>query len=141
MSAALRVYGSEPRDSFSGMLRHYRRRAGLNLMALSALLGKNHSYMARIESGDRNPPKRDYVLLLADALRLSAVERSRFLVAAGHTPEGVDEIGWDDCLQAVLDILTDPYLTARQRESFALLVRLAANGWSPRSSLARLEVR
>ena len=49
---------------FADLLRHYRERAGLSQVRLAQLVGIDHSYLSRLESGRRHPT-RGVVLLSA----------------------------------------------------------------------------
>ena len=67
--------------SFGGLLRRYRREAGLTQEALAERAGVSVRNIQNLERGE-NRPLRDTARRLADALALPAEERTRFLAAA-----------------------------------------------------------
>ena|SRR5579871_6642773 len=122
----------QAQQEFPALLRIYRQRLGCSRNSLAHEAGVDPSYLTRLEHGDRAPPRQYIVEAIARALRLSAPERSRLLVAAGYAPPSVMQLGtWDDALQAVADVLGDPHLSAISRADFRAVVCLLAARWRP----------
>lgn len=120
------------RDDFPTMLRSFRERAGRSRNAFAHEIGVDPSYCTRIEHGDREPPRQHIVEAMCRALRLSTSERNRLLVSAGYAPMSVVQLGaWDDCLQAVVDVLNDMHLSPGERDEFRSVVRSIAERWRP----------
>src|SRR4051812_35518122 len=119
-------------DEFGTLFQQWRERAGLSQNALARRMDVNPAYVNRLEHGGRGAGNRELVETAAAALGLSPAERDRLLAAAGHWPTGLTELGPSDpTLRLVADLLTDPALTARDRELFRAHVRLAALPWRP----------
>jgi transcriptional regulator with XRE-family HTH domain len=118
------------RDEFPELLRMFRERAGRSGNALAREVEIDPSYLSRIEHGDREPPRPQVVAALAQALGLSVLDRNRLLLAAGHAPLSLVQLGhWDPALQAVVDVLTDIHLTSDDRDEFRTVVRAIAAHW------------
>lgn len=119
-----------PPDGFGPVLRRFRVREGKSRNRIAHEVGCDPSYWTRLEEGDRSPPRLHIVEAMARALRLSLADRNRLLVAAGYTPLTVAQLGsWDDALQAVADVLTDPNLSAEERAEFRIVVQAIAGHW------------
>src|SRR5712691_667580 len=69
-------------QSFGGLLRRYRLAAGLTQEELAAQAGLSVRGLSDLERGARLAPRRETVQLLAEALQLSAAERTRLEAAA-----------------------------------------------------------
>ncbi len=69
-------------QSFAGLLRGYRLAAGMTQEELAAQAGLSVRGLSDLERGARLAPRRETVQLLADALHLSAAERTRLEAAA-----------------------------------------------------------
>jgi len=82
-----------PRTSFGSLLRSHRRRLGMSLETFARVVGRSHTDISRIESGQRKPPAA-LMAAWADALRLTDGQRDLFLAMAGlmHVPEELREI-------------------------------------------------
>lgn len=82
-----------PRTSFGSLLRSLRRRLGMSLETFARLVGRSHTDISRIESGQRKPPAA-LMAAWADALRLTGSQRDDFLAMAGlmHVPEELREV-------------------------------------------------
>lgn len=85
--------------SFPTLLAIYRRRVDLSQTALADLIGIDHSYVSRLESGQREPD-RDVLAVLAAVLDLGRVDRAALYLAAGYAPD-------DPKMRAVLRILVE----------------------------------
>jgi transcriptional regulator with XRE-family HTH domain len=118
------------RESFAALLHQFRERRGISRNALATEIHYDPSYLSRIESGEREAPAAHIIDQLARALRLTAAERGRFFVAAGYVPDNVMQLGvWDDALEDVTNVLTDPRLSEAQRQEFRRVVRSIAFAW------------
>lgn len=71
--------------TFAERLRDARIRRGWSQARLAREAGYDHSYLSRIERGNRTP-SRLAVARLVDALALDTVAEDHLLVAAGYTP-------------------------------------------------------
>ncbi len=69
-------------STFGDLLRRYRLAAGLSQEALAERAGLGVSTIAALERGRRNAPRADTLALLADALGLTAHERSALVTVA-----------------------------------------------------------
>jgi transcriptional regulator with XRE-family HTH domain len=120
-------------EAFGPLLEELRGRAHISRNGLAKEASCDASYLTRIEHGDRNPPRQHIVETLARALRLSVVDRTRLLVAAGYLPPSVTQLGgWNDCLQAVADVLNDDRLSVEERAEFEQVVIAIARRWQGR---------
>jgi len=69
-------------QTFGDLLRRYRLVAGLTQEELAAQAGLSVRGLSDLERGARRAPRREAVQLLAEALHLSAAERTRLEAAA-----------------------------------------------------------
>jgi transcriptional regulator with XRE-family HTH domain len=120
-------------ERFGPMLDGLRERANLSRSHLAKMAGVDASYIQRISTEQRDPPRQHIVEALALALRLSVADRNRLLVAAGYMPPSVSLLGaWTDSLQAVSDVLNDSRLSAEERAEFEAVVVAIARRWQGR---------
>lgn len=117
------------RESFGAVMEELRHRAGKSRHKLAIESACDPSYLVRIAHGDRDPPRMLLVESIARALNCSRADRNRLLVAAEYAPTEVLRHGWNDCFQAVADVLTDPHLSPEDRDEFRTFVQLAASHW------------
>jgi transcriptional regulator with XRE-family HTH domain len=75
--------------SFGKLLREIRLKAGLSQKALAEKIDFSVAHLNKIESGQRNPPKRHNVMAIAEALNLSDHETDRLLLSAEYAPFGI----------------------------------------------------
>lgn len=79
--------------NFPSVLKENRLRSGLTQKDLADRVGLDHSYISKIERGTADPPSRDKVIAIADALGLkNKTQRTFFFLAAGY-------VGFDDLEQ------------------------------------------
>jgi transcriptional regulator with XRE-family HTH domain len=117
-------------SGFGGLLKTYRVAAGLSQNALAKRVGVNPAYVNRLESGERRPSQRHYVLDLARELRLNEEQTNRLLEAGGHLPRGFDRMDARDHTQRlVADILGDETIPRQEREEFRQVIALVARRW------------
>lgn len=99
-------------------------RPRLSQSRLAELAGLDHSYLSRIEAGQR-VPSRQVVLALADALAATDIERDRLLIAAGFMPEDSGSILSDEpVLLEALDVLLNPVIPREVRDDVRAQLRL-----------------
>jgi transcriptional regulator with XRE-family HTH domain len=86
-----------PKEStpFARMLKELREDRGISQSRLAEASHFDHSYVSRLESGNR-APTREAVLKLADALELDARQRDNLLAAAGFMPQRVESLFADE---------------------------------------------
>jgi transcriptional regulator with XRE-family HTH domain len=116
-----------PDAGFIGRLQAARQRAGLSQNQLARLAGIDPSYLNRIERGEREPPRREVVEALADALGLSPDAADDLLVSAGHLTRALARLGpLDPTIRLVAEALGDEAVPAADRaalrETLALIV-------------------
>lgn len=117
---------------FGAVLRSFRQQAGRSQAGLARQVGVDASYINRLESGEREPPRRPLVEALAAALELRRDERDRLLVAAGHLPAALARLGpRDPTLSLVAEVLDDDTLTEDERREFRRVVEAIARRWRP----------
>lgn len=133
MSRIYKINADVPAGSFAGLLNGYRERANLSRRKLGQRSGVDGSYITRIEYGEREPPRQYIVEAIARALNLSLADRNRLLIAAGHVPPCIVQLGvWPDYLQAVVDVLNDSRLSAEDRQHFEEILCALAGHWRGR---------
>ncbi len=71
---------------FSGLLNEFRIRNGLSQTELANSCDLSKSYISKLESGKRRPPKREIVEKLSENLSLSDAEKQSFYYYAGLIP-------------------------------------------------------
>ena len=120
---------NQPR-SFSLLLRLYRERGGQMRHGLARAAGIDPSYLTRLENADRGGMRLQIVDSLARALHLGPIERDRLLVSAGFAPDSVTHMGyWDESLELVASVLSNPHYTEADRAAFRTVIRLIAERW------------
>lgn len=117
-------------ESFGEELKRQREAVGLSQSALAKRAGLNASYINRLESGEREPPRVETVVALAKGLGAGREDEDRLLVAAGHLPVALAKLGaGDPTLGAVAEVLADESLSVRDREEFRQVVMAIARRW------------
>lgn len=108
---------------FGELLRQYRERAGISQNALGKRTGIHPSMINRMESGEREPARREQVEALARGLGLAAHEVDELLAAAGQLPAAVERLGaGHPLLVLVAAVLTDERIPPAERERFCAAV-------------------
>ena len=116
--------------SFGATLSRFRKRAGRSFNDLAREVGVDPSYLTRLERGEREPPRHHVVEDICRALKISVPERNELLVSAGYAPLSIVQLGgWDDALQAVVDVLTDPCLTDEDRAEYRQVLQVICRRW------------
>lgn len=108
--------------TFAALLAEYRVRAGLSQSKLADKAGLTHSFLSRLESGNRNP-HRPTVEALATALELNAADTARLLTAAGYAAD-VDPIV-SDLAAFLADASVDVRVSADVRYMVRTALRMA----------------
>lgn len=122
--------------TFSQLLKRMREEARVSQSRLAEAAGFDHSYVSRLESGNRTPT-REAVLKLADALELAPEQRDALLASAGYMPEQVESLLADEpILTEVLRLLQSHDVPEPVRQNVRQMLRLlvtqaqmAAVGW------------
>jgi transcriptional regulator with XRE-family HTH domain len=65
--------------SIGDLIRAYREAAGYSVRQLATMAGIHHSYLARLERGDKEKPTYEVLQRLADALEIDAGELLSFI--------------------------------------------------------------
>src|SRR5688572_10888994 len=120
-----------PRGGFGGYLYELRHERGLTARHLAAAAGVHHTYVSKLERGDRQAPEETVVEALAEAVGASPAQLDQLRWRAGLAPRGAGAPGQDDpTLTLVAEALGDPALTDRERDllrqGIAHAARLAA---------------
>lgn len=120
----------DPQHAFADRLRAARERAGLSQSALARLAGIDASYLNRLERAEREPPKQPTAQALAAGLGLNNAEADELLVAAGHLPHAIAQLGpLDPTLRLVANVLTDAALAPDDQAEFRLIIGVLARRW------------
>ena len=110
---------------FSIKLRNYREKAGISQSELARLAGIAPSYVSRVEAGERTPPRRNVVIAIAKALKLSYAERNELLLAASYAPTNIGSIAkTHPTMQLLADVLEDGRVPAGEKDLIAQQLKL-----------------
>ncbi|HEX2515664.1 MAG TPA: helix-turn-helix domain-containing protein [Chloroflexota bacterium] len=85
-----------PRGGFGGYLHELRRERGLSVRHLAATAGVHHTYVSKLERGDRQAPDEPVVEALARALQATPAQLDQLRWRAGLAPAGTGAPGQDD---------------------------------------------
>lgn len=129
------AFSLEKAQAFAKKLKELRGIAGLSQSRLAEASGFDHSYVSRLESGNR-VPTRDAVEKLSEALRLNDGQLDSLLASAGFMPQRIESLFADEpVLSDVLSILQSQEIPepvrANVRQMLEVMVhqaRLAAEG-------------
>ncbi|HVG97238.1 MAG TPA: helix-turn-helix transcriptional regulator [Chloroflexota bacterium] len=106
-----------PRGGFGGYLHELRRERGLTVRQLAADAGVHHTYVSKLERGDRQAPEEPVVEALARAMRATPAQLDQLRWRAGLAPGGGGAPGQDDpTLTMVAEALGDGGLSAPDRD-------------------------
>jgi transcriptional regulator with XRE-family HTH domain len=127
-----------PRGGFGGYLHELRRERGLTVRRLAAEAGVHHTYVSKLERGDRQAPEAAVVEALAAALGATPAQLDQLRWRAGLAPRGPGAPGQDDpTLTLVAEAIGNPALPAAARDqlrrSIAQAVQAASQGSAVRS--------
>jgi transcriptional regulator with XRE-family HTH domain len=102
----------------------------LSRAALGQWVDLDQSYINRLESGEREPPKSETVLALAEALALDYPARQRLLVAAGHPTDWSLAVEPDDpTMIALAHFLADPAISQAAKRDLRAALGLLLARW------------
>jgi transcriptional regulator with XRE-family HTH domain len=114
---------------FGAALRAAREAAGLSQTQLADEAGFDHSFVARLEMGKREP-SRDTILALAEVLESDAGDCDRLLAAAGYLPCDVASLlANEPAVGELYRILRDPRVPRPIRESLRMVLEMLARHW------------
>lgn len=121
---------------FAQLLKQYREECRVSQSRLAEIAKFDHSYVSRLESGNRTPT-REAVVKLAEALGLAPEQRDNLLAAAGYMPQRIESLLADEpVLSEVLRLLQSrdvpEAIRHDVRQMLQLVVkqaRFAARGW------------
>ena len=118
-----------PRGGFGGYLHELRRERGLTARQLAAAAGVHHTYVSKLERGDRQAPDEPVVEALAAALGASPAQLDQLRWRAGLTPHGAGAPGQDDpTLTLVAEALANPGMTDPARDQLRRAIAQAIQG-------------
>jgi transcriptional regulator with XRE-family HTH domain len=122
-----------PRGGFGGYLHELRRERGFTIRHLAAGAGVHHTYVSKLERGDRQAPDEPVVEALAAALQATPAQLDQLRWRAGLTPKGQGAPGADDpTLTLVAEALGRPTLPDQVRDhlrqAIAQVVQAVAAG-------------
>ncbi|MBX5444490.1 helix-turn-helix transcriptional regulator [Sphaerobacter sp.] len=113
--------------TFAELLKRFREEARTSQSRLAESAGFDHSYVSRLESGNRTPT-REAVVKLADALGLTPEQRDSLLAAAGYMPQRVESLLADEpILSEVLQLLQSRDIPEPIRQNVRQMLRLMVN--------------
>lgn len=113
--------------TFAQLLKRFREEARTSQSRLAESAGFDHSYVSRLESGNRTPT-REAVVKLANALGLAPEARDNLLAAAGYMPQRVESLLADEpILSEVLRLLQSHDIPEPIRQNVRQMLRLMVN--------------
>lgn len=113
-------------SEFGSLLKNCRERQKMTKSKLARSAGVDPSLISRIESGDRKPSSREFVLKIARVLNLGNIEKDQLLLAADFAPTFKDKLkeglvenyyGWN--------LASPVHNSENRREWLAKLTRIA----------------
>lgn len=106
-----------PRGGLGGYLHELRRERGLTVRRLAAAAGVHHTYISKLERGDRQAPDEPVVEALAAALGATPAQIDQLRWRAGLRPRGAGAPAPDDpTVTLVAEALGDPSLQDAARD-------------------------
>src|SRR5215467_7965189 len=113
-------------QSFGALLRGYRLAAGITQEELAARAGLSVRGLSDLERGARLTPRRETVQLLAEALHLSAEERTRLEAAVRQRKAPTVQMGGESLPSPQVSLSTLPFVGRAQE--LALLEQVLVDG-------------
>lgn len=111
--------------AFSTLLKEYRTNAGVSQSELGRLTDIDASYVSRIESGERLPPRREIVLKIATALGIRFDERNTLLMVAEYAPVDLDKtVQTNPTMKLLADVLENSRIPGTEKQLIADQLRL-----------------
>ncbi len=118
-----------PRGGFGGYLHELRVERGLTIRQLAAAAGVHHTYISKLERGDRQAPDEAVVEALAAALAATPAQLDQLRWRAGLAPRGAGAPGQDDpTLTLVAEALADASLPAAERDRLRRAIASVVEG-------------
>ncbi len=115
---------------FAEKLRFFREKKGLSQNALAKIAEINTSYLNRLESGKREPPKKEIIMRLSEGMGLTDQEQDELLMEAGHLPMAIDKFWLDDpTIKQVLSVLQNESLKQNDIKEFRQVIDLIVRKW------------
>lgn len=113
---------------FGAVLHRLRESRRMSMNALGECAGFDHSYISRIESGQRTPT-RNAVGAMADAMFCDRAETDALLAAAGFLPVGsAPPLTGEPEVAAALAVLTDPAVPEGRKAWLRRMIRGLLDG-------------
>jgi hypothetical protein len=127
-------------SAFHRVLRTFRERAGITAHRLATLGNVNSAYIYRMERPNGQIPRRDLLNSLIAALQLNEFDSECLLVAAGYCPDAIARLGsWDETLNVVANVLSDPSLSEEDREEFRQIIHAVSRRWMSSEDTAKAQ--
>ena len=121
-----------PRGGFGGYLHELRRERGLTVRHLAATAGVHHTYVSKLERGDRQAPDEPVVEALARALQATPAQLDQLRWRAGLAPAGTGAPGQDDpTLTLVAEALGSGALSSTGRDRLRQAIAQAVQQSEP----------
>lgn len=117
----------QPPSSFGMLLRQHIKAKKRSASGLAHAIGVDASYVHRIGTEEREPPRRHIVDAMVRELRLMGIERSTFYCAAGYLPPRITE--WDAGMEAYCDLMSDLTVSEDDRAEFRDLIVQLSRRW------------
>lgn len=126
-------------NTFARCLMEMRGIAHISQWKLAEVAGYDHSYISRLEIGQRLP-SRDAVLRMAEAMQLSADNRDRLLMSAGYSPLDMRNlVASEPVIGELLELLEDRMVTDEVRDDVRTVIATVIRQ-ARRIPQARIEV-
>ena len=124
-----------PRGGFGGYLHELRRERGLTVRHLASAAGVHHTYVSKLERGDRQAPDEPVVESLARALQATPAQLDQLRWRAGLAPAGTGAPGQDDpTLTLVAEALGSGALSSTGRDRLRQAIAQAVQQTEPAPS-------
>jgi transcriptional regulator with XRE-family HTH domain len=124
-----------PRGGFGGYLHELRRERGLTVRHLASAAGVHHTYVSKLERGDRQAPDEPVVEALARALQATPAQLDQLRWRAGLAPAGTGAPGQDDpTLTLVAEALGSGALSSTGRDRLRQAIAQAVQQTEPAPS-------
>lgn len=111
-------------QGFPQLLKHFREAGRLSQSRLAEVAGFDHSYVSRLESGNRTPT-REAVVKLGEALGLAPEQRDTLLASAGYMPDRLESLlAGEPVLTEVLRLLQSREIPEPVRSNLRQMLHL-----------------
>lgn len=118
-----------PRGGFGGYLHDLRAARGLTIRQLAAAAGVHHTYVSKLERGDRQAPDEAVIEALAGALDATPAQVDQLRWRAGLSPRGSGAPGQDDpTLTLVAEALGNDDLPPERRDHLRQTIAQVVQG-------------